>query len=167
MIASHRGATSRTSLDTASHASEHDDATPVTVLPSSTELFYFYGQTLEACATLSTRAPLFDLLEVFKKWLRVYAGMRTACVTYICLMNYAQRTSYQKPLEGWLLVKQRVPKLINRYRTGPIPRRSIDSRWDATEVKNACLVVNTADYCHNTAQEVCTILMSLMPANDG
>lgn len=44
------------------------------VLPSSTELFYVYGQTLEGCATLSAGKPLFDLLEVFKKWLRVYAG---------------------------------------------------------------------------------------------
>ena len=30
--------------------------------------------TLEGCATLSTGRPLFDLLGVFKKWLRVYAG---------------------------------------------------------------------------------------------
>jgi hypothetical protein len=53
-----------------------DDAeqTAIVVLPSSTELFYVYGQTLEGCATLSTGRPLFDLLEVFKKWLRVYAG---------------------------------------------------------------------------------------------
>jgi hypothetical protein len=56
-----------------------DDAeqTAIVVLPSSTELFYVYGQTLEGCATLSTGRPLFDLLEVFKKWLRVYAGGKT------------------------------------------------------------------------------------------
>lgn len=57
-----------------------DDAeqTAIVVLPSSTELFYVYGQTLEGCATLSTGKPLFDLLGVFKKWLRVYAGEHTA-----------------------------------------------------------------------------------------
>ena len=44
------------------------------VLLSSTELFYVYGQTLEGCATLSTGRLLFDLLGVFEKWLRVYAG---------------------------------------------------------------------------------------------
>lgn len=44
-----------------------------TVLPSSTELFYFYRQTLEQCARLSNREPLRDLSEVYRKWLRVYA----------------------------------------------------------------------------------------------
>lgn len=44
-----------------------------TVLPSSTELFYFYRQTLEQCARLSNREPLRDLYEVYRRWLRVYA----------------------------------------------------------------------------------------------
>ncbi|KAJ1683060.1 hypothetical protein LUZ63_021721 [Rhynchospora breviuscula] len=44
-----------------------------TVLPSSTELFYFYRQTLEQCARLSNREPLRDLYQVYRKWLRVYA----------------------------------------------------------------------------------------------
>jgi vacuolar protein sorting-associated protein 53 len=44
------------------------------VFPSSTELFYFYGQSLEQCANLSTGQPLHDLAEVHKKWLRIYAG---------------------------------------------------------------------------------------------
>jgi hypothetical protein len=47
---------------------------PVAVLPSSTELFYFYGQSLEQCAKLSTGQPLFDLTALHKKWLRIYAG---------------------------------------------------------------------------------------------
>ncbi|KDN51377.1 hypothetical protein K437DRAFT_254784 [Tilletiaria anomala UBC 951] len=45
-----------------------------TVLPSSTELFYFYRQTLEQCALLSNRKPFRDLCSVFKKWLRIYAN---------------------------------------------------------------------------------------------
>ncbi|KAK7005804.1 Garp complex subunit [Favolaschia claudopus] len=43
------------------------------VLPSSTELFYFYGQSLEQCAKLSTGKPLFNLSALHKKWLRIYA----------------------------------------------------------------------------------------------
>jgi vacuolar protein sorting-associated protein 53 len=62
--------TPRTSEDT---ADESADA-PVPVLPSSTELFYFYGQNLDQCAKLSTGKPLFDLCKVHKKWLRIYAG---------------------------------------------------------------------------------------------
>lgn len=50
------------------------NAPPMTVLPSSTDLFYFYGQILEQCAKLSTGQPLFDLSNLFKRWLRIYAG---------------------------------------------------------------------------------------------
>jgi len=77
MLASHRAPKSRTSLDT-THSrtvSEDGETSSVVVLPSSTELFYFYGQTLEGCAMLSTGKPLYDLLEVFRKWLKIYAGM--------------------------------------------------------------------------------------------
>jgi hypothetical protein len=76
LLAAHRGPKTRASLDTnqGHPTGEDEEQTPIVVLPSSTELFYVYGQTLEGCATLSTGRPLFDLLEVFKKWLRVYAG---------------------------------------------------------------------------------------------
>jgi hypothetical protein len=43
------------------------------ILPSSTELFYFYRETLESCAKLSTKTPFLELCTVYKKWLRVYA----------------------------------------------------------------------------------------------
>lgn len=43
------------------------------ILPSSTELFHFYRETLEHCASLSTKQPFLDLCAVFKKWLKVYA----------------------------------------------------------------------------------------------
>jgi hypothetical protein len=43
------------------------------LLPSSTELFYFYKETMERCAQLSTKGPFLDLCTVFKKWLKVYA----------------------------------------------------------------------------------------------
>lgn len=43
------------------------------ILPSSTELFYFYRETLESCAKLSTKATFLDLCNVYKKWLKIYA----------------------------------------------------------------------------------------------
>lgn len=67
----------RTSLETnrASTEENADDEPPIVVLPSSTELFYLYGQSLEQCAKLSTGQTLFDLCNLHKKWLRIYAGM--------------------------------------------------------------------------------------------
>jgi hypothetical protein len=84
MLAPHRSAKTtlskarpRPSLDATPRTSEDTDESadvPVPVLPSSTELFYFYGQNLDQCAKLSTGKPLFDLCKVHKKWLRIYAG---------------------------------------------------------------------------------------------
>lgn len=85
MLAPHRkGAktlknTARPSLDTLGSGAAEDadeaNSSPVVVLPSSTELFYFYGQSLEQCAKLSRGSPLFELCNIHKKWLRIYAGM--------------------------------------------------------------------------------------------
>ena len=79
---------------------EDAEQTAIVVLPSSTELFYVYGQTLEGCATLSTGRPLFDLLEVFKKWLRVYAGRKT-------LASYGRNLSILLFAEEVLMLQMR------------------------------------------------------------
>ncbi|KAI0744093.1 Vps53-like protein [Daedaleopsis nitida] len=123
MLAQYRGSKSRTSLEAASASSHGDDeaAPPVLVLPSSTELFYFYAQTLDQCAKLFTGQPLYDLCALFKKWLRIYA-------------------------EEVLVSSLRKPATIIR--------RSVDTRYDPAELKNACTLINTADYCQTTALEL-------------
>lgn len=79
MLAPHRKHTivpPRSSLDAPSSGRPSlEDAEPEEqrVLPSSTELFYFYAQSLEQCAKLSCGQPLYDLCQVHKRWLRVYA----------------------------------------------------------------------------------------------
>ena len=61
----------RTSTD--QEEEDNNEPSPSAVLPSSTELFYFYAQTLDQCASLSTGQPLYDLANLHKKWLRIYA----------------------------------------------------------------------------------------------
>lgn len=79
MLAPHRRAgttknTPRASLEALQSDGEDNEEPDAAVMPSSTELFYFYGQSLEQCAKLSTAKPLFELSNLHKKWLRVYAG---------------------------------------------------------------------------------------------
>lgn len=76
MLAPHRkskgkGPLPRPSLDVPNGVEEETDSL---VLPSSTDLFYFYAQSLEQCAKLSTGQALLDLCTLHKKWLRIYAG---------------------------------------------------------------------------------------------
>ncbi|PFH49037.1 hypothetical protein AMATHDRAFT_64066 [Amanita thiersii Skay4041] len=65
----------RSSLDTQSSgaSAKNDEETAMVVLPSSTELFYFYRQSLGQCAKYSTGQTLFDLCTVHKRWLKIYA----------------------------------------------------------------------------------------------
>ncbi|CEP17475.1 hypothetical protein [Parasitella parasitica] len=54
-------------------ANEEDDGT-MAVLPSSTDLFYFYRETLAQCAKFSTGKALFDLCQLFSKHLDAYCN---------------------------------------------------------------------------------------------
>lgn len=78
MLSRYRGPASRTSVEVTAAGGDTDDAgaTSPAVLPSSTELFYFYAQSLEGCAKLSvgTGKTLWELARVQRRWLRTYAG---------------------------------------------------------------------------------------------
>lgn len=71
MLSQYRGARSRSSLEGA--VQEESETPSATILPSSTELFYFYGQTLEQCGKYTTGEPMKRLSKVFAKWLKVYS----------------------------------------------------------------------------------------------
>lgn len=82
MLSAYRGSRSRPSVEGAS-ASETAEA-PMTVLPSSTELFYFYAQTLEQCGRYTNGKGMKDLADVFKKWLRIFSGKSRVVSLVVC-----------------------------------------------------------------------------------
>ena len=48
------------------------------VLNSSTEIFYYYRQTLEVFSEYSKKEPLVELSKLFGKWLRSYSDLLMA-----------------------------------------------------------------------------------------
>lgn len=89
LLASHRGANARSSLEattptpTPGPGSDEDQSTGnVTVLPSSTELFYAIGHGMDDCLRLVggdeeqgvVQGVVGQMLAMYKKWLKVYAG---------------------------------------------------------------------------------------------
>ena len=141
MLSPHRGKKVRSSLDSP-QPSNVDPLSNAVVLPSSTELFYFYAQVLEQCSKLFTGKPLYDLSCLMKKWLRVYSedvllpALKRSEQFYFSYRTFSHSSLIFRP-----------PSQV---------RRSMDSRFDIDELKNACLIVNTAEYCQATAIEVCT-----------
>lgn len=49
-----------------------DDDGNTTVLPSSTDIFYFYRETLSQCARFSTSGAFWDMCQLFAKHLLSY-----------------------------------------------------------------------------------------------
>lgn len=115
----------RKSID-ASSANENSEENN-TILPSSAELFYYYRETLERCAALTTKAPFLGLCDVFKRWLRTYA----------------------EDVLGRSLVRPNALAVSTQSR-----RSSADSRLSMPDLTNACIVLNTADYCAETSGQV-------------
>lgn len=103
---------------TSSRISSSPSDNPSAVLPSSTELFYFYREALDRCAKLSVGQPLLDLCKVYRKWLKTYA----------------------EDVLGAALIKY--------------DRRSTEGRPNLQELQTACLVLNTGEYCLETASQV-------------
>ncbi|GAA5975069.1 hypothetical protein JCM5350_004573 [Sporobolomyces pararoseus] len=103
---------------TSSRISSSPSDNPSAVLPSSTELFYFYREALDRCARLSVRQPLLDLCKVYRKWLKTYAEdvLNSALIKY--------------------------------------DRRSGEGRPNVQELQTACLVLNTGEYCLETATQL-------------
>ncbi|CAD6583797.1 MAG: Vacuolar protein sorting-associated protein 53 [Tremellales sp. Tagirdzhanova-0007] len=118
MLAAYRGNRSRSSME---GAMQGDAEQPVpTVLPSSTELFYFYSQTLEQCGKYTVGEPMWKLAKVFAKWLKIFS-------------------------DDVLLAGMKRPDL---------GRRSMEGRANIQQVKNICIVLNTAEYCQNTSTQL-------------
>ncbi|KIR67392.1 vacuolar-sorting protein 53 long isoform [Cryptococcus bacillisporus CA1873] len=115
MLSAYRGLKSRSSLESA--IQEETDAPAPTILPSSTELFYFYGQQLDQCEKYSKGETMKKLAQVFAKWLKIYADD-------VLLAGL-------KPV-----------------------RKSLEGRDNLQEVKTACMVLNTAEYCLNTSLQL-------------
>ncbi|EIW70404.1 hypothetical protein TREMEDRAFT_68035 [Tremella mesenterica DSM 1558] len=119
MLAPHRGPKSRSSLDSAI-VQESEEAPTPTVLPSSTELFYVYGQTLEQCGKYTTGEPMKKLAKVFGKWLKVYSD----------------------------------DVLLAALKKQEFGRRSLEERANLAEIKTACMILNTAEYCQSTSLQL-------------
>ncbi|KAJ9126768.1 hypothetical protein QFC24_001799 [Naganishia onofrii] len=147
MLSVHRGARSRSSLEGASAFDSAD--TPVTVLPSSTELFYFYAQTLEQCGKYTTGKGMKDLAEVFKKWLRIYSE---ALTEVYCGTDDVLIASMKRSFDDVSCNYHRLPLTFDHPRVET--RKSMDGRPNAQEIKNACLILNTADYCLQTSSQL-------------
>ncbi|WAQ85678.1 hypothetical protein PtA15_6A306 [Puccinia triticina] len=116
------------------------DDRPSAILPSSMELFHFYRSTLDRCAALTTRKPFLELCKIYKKWLKVYseeilsAGLSGAIVAHASRLSGLAAPHESSNLDSGL--------------------RSATTAF----LLCICAILNTADYCAETADQLQTKL---------
>jgi hypothetical protein len=74
---------------------------------------------------------------------------RNGCVYMPVSSLFVPSIILHRSADDILVAPMRRPELLSRE------RKSIDTRFSIHGVQMACTVLNTADYCHNTATEVC------------
>ncbi|CAE6467699.1 unnamed protein product [Rhizoctonia solani] len=72
LLASHRGANARSSLDATTTSPDPDTPAP-SVLPSSTELFLAIRAGMDECLKLGGESVMKQMCKMYKRWLKVYA----------------------------------------------------------------------------------------------
>ncbi|EGG13211.1 GARP complex subunit Vps53 [Melampsora larici-populina 98AG31] len=107
-----------------------DQETSTSLIQSSTELFHFYRQTLDRCASLSNRTPFLELYKVYQKWLRVYS--EEILTVHSLNSQDLGRTSVE-----FNRISMDVNRLVN------VPN-----------LLCTCLVLNTAEYCAETSGQL-------------
>ncbi|KAH9812501.1 GARP complex subunit Vps53 [Melampsora americana] len=106
---------------------------PTTLIQSCTELFHFYRQTLDKCASLSNRNAFLDLYKIYQKWLRVYSEE-------ILNLNYLDRSDHPH--------HSRTSVEFNRMSSDG--NRSVN----VPVLLCSCVVLNTAEYCAETSGQL-------------
>ncbi|CAE6346086.1 unnamed protein product [Rhizoctonia solani] len=136
LLASHRGPNARSSLD-ATTASPDPDAPAPTLLPSSTELFFAIGTGMDECLKLDGEGIMKLMCAMYKKWLKVYAGE----------LRFSRER--REGTDAWV-----EDVLIAGTKKSGQDRKSMETRFNPSEIQKLCLVLNTADYCQTTAGQL-------------
>lgn len=121
-------------------------------LESCAELFIFYKKSLVQCTQLSNGKTLFDLVLVFKKYLREYASKilenqipkvnAPANATITSSMSLLKQKDFQN-------LQTAANQVINSFmKEGEIPRYTKEERI------LVCKILTTSEYCLETVQQL-------------
>jgi vacuolar protein sorting-associated protein 53 len=124
----------------------------MTSLESCAELFIFYKKSLVQCTQLSNGKTLFDLVLVFKKYLREYAikvlenQIPKVAVPANASITTSMSLLKQKDFQNLQTAANQV--IHNFLKEGEVPRYTNDERI------LVCKILTTAEYCLETAQQL-------------
>lgn len=121
-------------------------------LESCAELFIFYKKSLVQCTQLSNGKTLFDLVLVFKKYLREYASKilenqipkvnAPANATITSSMSLLKQKDFQN-------LQTAANQVINSFmKEGEVPRYTKEERI------LVCKILTTSEYCLETVQQL-------------
>ncbi|KAI7961141.1 hypothetical protein MJO28_001630 [Puccinia striiformis f. sp. tritici] len=110
---------------------------PCSILATSMELFHFYRTTLDRCARLSTGKAFLDLCSIYKKWLKVYSEE----ILSTSLIGAINAHSNNGPSSS--AFQDSSSTLISGLKSNT-----------TSFLLCTCALLNTADYCAETADQL-------------
>lgn len=113
---------------------EAEEGSQTNILSSSTQVFLMIKRSLKRCSALTKNQTLFNLFKVFQRILRAYAGKLSA--------------KLPKGMTG-----------IVATATGTDQIKTSDK-----DERVICYIVNTAEYCHETAEQLAENISKIIDA---
>ncbi|XP_058054336.1 vacuolar protein sorting-associated protein 53 homolog isoform X1 [Anopheles bellator] len=123
------------------------------VIPNCADLFVFYKKCIVQCMQLSNEKPMYDLVLIFKKYLREYANK--VLEARIPKPQQPNTTTSSISSSMSLLTKDfqnlstAAGQVIHNFlKEGEAPRFSVD------DLRKICYILATAEYCLETVQQL-------------
>lgn len=138
-------------LDNSKTKTEFDPITNnSTVYPSCADLFVFYKKCLVQCTQLSTEKPMYQLTQIFKKYLREYASkILVQKIPKASVQATSLGTSMSMLTKDFQNLSTAAGNVLqNLLKEGDQPRYSRD------EIVRLCCILTTAEYCVETVDQL-------------
>uniref|UniRef100_A0A2M4BCV7 Vacuolar protein sorting-associated protein 53 homolog n=1 Tax=Anopheles marajoara TaxID=58244 RepID=A0A2M4BCV7_9DIPT len=123
------------------------------VIPNCADLFVFYKKCMVQCMQLSNEKPMYDLVLIFKKYLREYAARvleaRIPKPQQPSTTTSSISSSMSLLTKDFQNLSSAAGQVIHNFlKEGDTPRFSVE------DVRKICYILATAEYCLETVQQL-------------
>lgn len=121
-----------------------------TVFPSCADLFVFYKKCLVQCTQLSNEKPLYQLAQIFKKYLREYASkILEQKIPKASVQATSLGTSMSMLTKDFQNLSTAAGNVLQN-----LLKEGDQARYSRDDIVRVCSILTTAEYCVETVDQL-------------